>query len=60
MTRAYGLGPAVNPLAVTCPKCMRAEGKPCAKRSKASTWIGASKRCHSERVSAAIKEKESK
>jgi hypothetical protein len=58
MTRAYGLAAAVNPLAVACPKCTRAAGKPCAKRSKLSTWIGTSKRCHSERVSEAIKMKE--
>ena len=76
--KAYGLGSAVNPLAVTCPKCTRAAGKPCARRAalkdvdstaglrfgnlgvKKGDWIGTSKRCHSERVSAAIKEKETK
>jgi len=70
--KAYGLGSAVNPLAVTCPKCTRAAGKPCGIKAEARTanasngaikkgdWIGTSKRCHSERVSAAITQKESK
>jgi len=70
--KAYGLGPAANPLAVACPKCRRSAGKPCGIKAEARTanasngaikkgdWIGTSKRCHSERVCAAIKEKETK
>jgi hypothetical protein len=64
--KAYGLGFAVNPLAVTCPKCARPAGKQCGIKAEARTakasngaikkgdWIGESKRVHFERATAAI------
>jgi hypothetical protein len=58
--KAYGIRPAVRPESVACPTCARRAGLPCARRSRAWTWIGTSKRCHSERVTAAIAERQAK
>ena len=66
--KAFGLKHAgVDGISVECPTCARRAGLPCAIKADAKTanasggaikkgdWIGSSRRCHSARVSAALK-----